>query len=152
MKGISRLLPLAAAALLFTAAAPGLAAAGGYGYGHGRHFYGHGHHFRHHYYPRHRYHHHYGHRPHVGFSFHYVQTVAPPPVVVREYPSETITYDQPAPQTAPPAASGAPATCVMTREYQTEISVGGQVVPGYGQACLQPDGSWYRGPAVPAAY
>jgi surface antigen len=40
----------------------------------------------------------------------------------------------------------------MTREYQTEVAVGGRMVPGYGQACLQPDGSWYRGPAVPVAY
>jgi surface antigen len=40
----------------------------------------------------------------------------------------------------------------MTREYQTEILVGGELVPGYGQACLQPDGSWYRGPAVPESY
>ena len=59
-----------------------------------------------------------------------------------------MTYDQP----APPADPGAPSSCVMTREYQTEISVGGQLVPGYGQACLQPDGTWYRGPAVPEPY
>ena len=62
----------------------------------------------------------------------------------------------PPPQAAPapvaqatlPPTSGA-STCQMTREYQTEIVVGGQVMPAYGQACLQPDGSWYHGPAAP---
>ncbi|MDH3475606.1 MAG: hypothetical protein OEM59_18150 [Rhodospirillales bacterium] len=59
---------------------------------------------------------------------------------------------QPAVQTAPIETAGPPSTCLMTREYQTQISVGGQLVPGYGQACLQPDGSWYHGPAVPESY
>ncbi len=59
---------------------------------------------------------------------------------------------QPAVQPAPIEMAGPPASCVMTREYQTQISVGGQLVQGYGQACLQPDGSWYHGPAVPEPY
>ncbi len=28
------------------------------------------------------------------------------------------------------------------REYQTKVSIGGQVQQGYGSACRQPDGSW----------
>jgi len=32
--------------------------------------------------------------------------------------------------------------CAPTREYQTEIVVAGEVVPAWGTACLQADGSW----------
>lgn len=42
----------------------------------------------------------------------------------------------------PPAES-----CLQTREYQTQINVGGEWVPAYGTACLKPDGSWEQGPA-----
>jgi hypothetical protein len=59
---------------------------------------------------------------------------------------------QPVGVTAPIETAGPPSTCLMTREYQTQISVGGQLVPGYGQACLQPDGSWYHGPAILESY
>jgi hypothetical protein len=40
--------------------------------------------------------------------------------------------------------------CVQTREYQTEITVGNEVLPAYGTACLQSDGSWkvISGPIV----
>jgi len=40
-------------------------------------------------------------------------------------------------------------SCLQKREYQTTITVGGQSVPAYGQSCLQPDGSWKLGPAIP---
>jgi hypothetical protein len=43
--------------------------------------------------------------------------------------------------------SGAPATCLQEREYQMKVIVGGRQVDAYGTACLQPDGSWTRGPA-----
>ncbi|MDJ0611942.1 MAG: hypothetical protein QNJ67_23420 [Kiloniellales bacterium] len=43
---------------------------------------------------------------------------------------------------------GWPGTCLMTREYQTKIVIDGDVVDAYGEACLQPDGSWMRGPSV----
>ncbi len=39
------------------------------------------------------------------------------------------------------------ATCLQEREYQTQVIVGGREVDAYGTACLQPDGSWSRGPA-----
>ncbi len=38
-------------------------------------------------------------------------------------------------------------TCLQEREYQTRVMVGGKQVEAYGTACLQPDGSWRRGPA-----
>jgi hypothetical protein len=60
------------------------------------------------------------------------------------------TYAEPAytpPETryqpAPPPAS----TCLQEREYQMTVIVGGKEAQAYGTACLQPDGSWYRGPA-----
>ena len=43
-------------------------------------------------------------------------------------------------------------TCLQEREYQTTVVVGGKNVPAYGTACLQPDGSWQRGPAQTVAY
>jgi len=45
-------------------------------------------------------------------------------------------------QPAPPAS-----TCLQEREYQMTVIVGGKEAQAYGTACLQPDGSWYRGPA-----
>ena len=56
------------------------------------------------------------------------------------------------PAAAPARPSGPASTCVMTREYQTQVAVGGKLVEAYGQACLQPDGSWYHGPAQPVPY
>ncbi|MGF1605485.1 MAG: hypothetical protein ACFB22_04035 [Rhodothalassiaceae bacterium] len=41
----------------------------------------------------------------------------------------------------------APGECLQIREYQTVVIVGGEEVDAYGDACLQPDGSWLRGPA-----
>ena len=43
-------------------------------------------------------------------------------------------------------------TCLQEREYQTTVIVGGKEVEAYGTACLQPDGSWRRGPAQLASY
>ena len=40
-------------------------------------------------------------------------------------------------------------SCLQVREYQTTITVGGQNVPAYGKSCLQPDGTWKLGPAIP---
>ncbi len=77
------------------------------------------------------------------------------------YPAyqEEVTFNTPRYPVAQPAVyappietAGPPSTCLMTREYQTQVTVGGQLVPAYGQACLQPDGSWYHGPAVPESY
>jgi hypothetical protein len=43
-------------------------------------------------------------------------------------------------------------TCLQEREYQTKVIVGGKEVDAYGTACLQPDGSWRRGPAQAVSY
>ncbi len=54
------------------------------------------------------------------------------------------------PQTAPVSSytQSVPATsCLQEREYQMKVIVGGKEADAYGTACLQPDGSWYRGPA-----
>ena len=47
----------------------------------------------------------------------------------------------------PRAQQGSAATCLQEREYQMKVIVGGREVDAYGTACLQPDGSWSRGPA-----
>jgi hypothetical protein len=79
----------------------------------------------------------------LGFDF-----VGPPAYY---YPPPYYYYPPPPPVVyAPPpvygAAPAAPAyqtrsgqTC---REYQTTVNVDGQAQPGYGTACLQPDGTW----------
>jgi hypothetical protein len=43
-------------------------------------------------------------------------------------------------------------TCLQRREYQSKVIVGGKPVDAYGTACLQPDGSWHRGPAQLVSY
>jgi len=71
----------------------------------------------------------------------YVAPQSYQPVTV--YPStSTVTY-APTPQGS---------ACLQEREYQTKVIVGGRQVDAYGTACLQPDGSWSRGPAQAAAY
>ena len=57
------------------------------------------------------------------------QRYAPPPPAVI-VPSMQATARQPT------------VDCLRLREYQTEIVIGGRTVPAYGDACLQPDGSW----------
>jgi len=37
------------------------------------------------------------------------------------------------------------ADCLQVREYQTIIIIGGEEQEAYGDACLQPDGSWTQG-------
>jgi hypothetical protein len=60
----------------------------------------------------------------------------PPPVVYAPAPS----YGTVQPLAAPPGyQDGTGRTC---REYQTTVQVDGQWQPGYGTACLQPDGTW----------
>jgi hypothetical protein len=51
------------------------------------------------------------------------------------------------PQSVPAAATfyrKPDASCLQVREYQTEVVIGGKTVPAYGDACLQPDGSWQK--------
>ena len=48
--------------------------------------------------------------------------------------------------------SYADSSCLQQREYTTTVRVGGRSVEAYGTACLQPDGSWKRGPAQTVNY
>ena len=44
---------------------------------------------------------------------------------------------------AQPAARPSPVpACRQTREYTTDVKIGDQLLPAYGTACLQDDGSW----------
>lgn len=54
----------------------------------------------------------------------------------------------PAPASAATRQTGP--DCLQIREYQTEITVGDELLPAYGDACLQQDGSWkaISGPIV----
>ena len=62
------------------------------------------------------------------------------------YPSEQ--YLPPAQPQYQSYQDAAPtSTCLQEREYQMNVIVGGKEAQAYGTACLQPDGSWYRGPA-----
>ncbi len=86
------------------------------------------------YYPRY-----YG--PRYGYPAYYYP---PPAVIVAPPPPPAVVYQQPAPtyyvtpQQAPAVAQQQP----YCREYQKTVIIGGQPQPGFGTACLQPDGSW----------
>ncbi|MGD2074341.1 MAG: hypothetical protein PVI91_08090 [Gammaproteobacteria bacterium] len=138
------------------------------GYGHYKHEH-HGHHKHH---PVHRKHRHdyrsYGHRKHrghdddhenlliglvmgglVGYAIgNHQQTY--------RYDANTLPPASPQPQEyySLPQSSYSPggSTCLQEREYQTKVIVGGKQVDAYGTACLQPDGSWRRGPAELVSY
>jgi hypothetical protein len=60
----------------------------------------------------------------------------PPPVAYGPPPVYGSFQPQPV---APAYQSPSGQTC---REYQTTVTVDGQARPGYGTACLQPDGTW----------
>lgn len=62
-------------------------------------------------------------------------------------------YPRAQPNTYPPDSYAySDDTCLQEREYQTTVVVGGKHVPAYGTACLQPDGSWRRGPPQTVNY
>lgn len=68
---------------------------------------------------------------------------SPPPRVIYAQPSPRVVFMDPAPVQAipmsPPYTDNQGRYC---REYQSTLTVGGMSQPGYGTACLQPDGSW----------
>lgn len=68
---------------------------------------------------------------------------SPPPRVIYAQPSPRVVFMDPAPVQAipmsPPYTDNQGRYC---REYQSTLIVGGMSQPGYGTACLQPDGSW----------
>lgn len=69
-----------------------------------------------------------------------IMVYPPPPVYA---PSPRVVYVEPPPvqaiPTSPPFTDGAGRYC---REYQTTVTVGGAAQPGFGTACLMPDGQW----------
>ena len=67
------------------------------------------------------------------------QSAAPDP---SPYPAASSPYPA-----LPYSTGGSASTCLQEREYQMKVMVGGKAADAYGTACLQPDGSWYRGPA-----
>jgi surface antigen len=75
-----------------------------------------------------------------------------------DYGANSYAYPPAAPQPqvevypAPRYSYGVDSTCLQEREYQTKVIVGGKQVDAYGTACLQPDGSWRRGPAQLVSY
>lgn len=101
-------------------------------------YYGYGPYWRYSYFPRFRYY----------SNWYYVGYPRPPVYVVPapRYVAPPVRYAQPS--VPPPQAQTAarPGECLMIREYQTKVTVGGKSVEAYGDACLQPDGSWRRGP------
>lgn len=132
--------------------------------------------FRHHYgKPHHRHHHkhrHHHHRHHGGDATAALLGVGVGLMLYHAfdeardrndyyyddpYPRRTYRYAEPpryAPRPGPaprrtdyydaPAYAGG--ECLQTREYQTTVIVGGVERDAYGTACLQPDGSWLKGP------
>lgn len=64
-----------------------------------------------------------------------------PPVVVRNVYVTRYDYNQPL-QPMPIAWNNAPEPQRYCREYYGPARIGGRIVQTYGNACLQPDGSW----------
>lgn len=59
--------------------------------------------------------------------------------------AQPVAVPEPAYNPNLPSASGQ-GQCLQTREYQTVVVIGGAEREAYGTACLQPDGSWLKGP------
>ena len=77
-----------------------------------------------------------------------VQPVYAPQPVYNNQPVYTNQQQGAAPSYQYQPQQAQNSSCLQTREYTTTIEVGGQTVPAYGQACLQPDGSWKFGDPV----
>ncbi len=126
---------------------------GGHGF-RGQRFGGHGlgRHFRQLYFYGHA--NYYGSRGYYGHQYHYPPYYITPYRTVyaqprAQYIQPQVTYAQPKVDYHRPVPTEAPLPpgCIMTREYQTRVAVGGKYVDAYGDTCLQADGSWKRGPA-----
>ncbi len=104
-------------------------------------------HYPRHYGHRHHRHSHYSYRSYWGPPAYYY--VPPPRVVVVPPP---VYYVPPPPVVYTPRhgqLSAVPASPIYQapngqycREYQSGVTVNGQVQPSYGTACLMPDGAW----------
>lgn len=166
----TKLRPLLAAVIGLSLAVPGIAPADHYGHGHkykhshkkhhrhdSRHYGGHGFHGKpiRHYYKRDNSHEKLLIGLLVGGIAGYAISSAQKRYTYAQ-PPQAYTY----PQRYQPQPAAYPANtvqyssiaCLQEREYQTTVVVGGQNVPAYGTACLQPDGSWRHGRAQPVPY
>lgn len=81
--------------------------------------------------------------PHYHPYPHEVIMVYPPPPAVVVQPVPQTVYVMPPPvqavPTSPPFTDSSGRYC---REYQTTVTVAGSNQPGFGTACLMPDGQW----------
>ena len=150
MKRLLTPMAVCAIALCLNAVAPSAGLAGG-SFGHKHHF-GHGHHFRQLYF--YGYAHYYGPRHYYAYKDYYLPYYITPywtgyAQPRGQYIQPQVTYVQPIVdyQRAVPPRFPLPPGCRMIREYQTRVAVGGKYVDAYGDACLQANGSWKRGPA-----
>jgi hypothetical protein len=79
--------------------------------------------------------------PHYHPAPEVIMVYPPPPVVYAPAPS--VVYMEPQPlevmPSSPPYTDRQGRYC---REYQTTVTVAGAPQPGYGTACLMPDGQW----------
>lgn len=161
-------------ALLAMAPSPGFAG-GGHGYKHHNGYKHHGRHRGYGHYGRH-YGHRRGHRSGASFNFSfygpsrtygpryaYPRYYQPPQVIYVQPPTQyvqppaqyvqpPVQYVQPAPSYSEPPQVQPQQNCLVVREYQTQITVGGKLVDAYGDACMKADGSWERGPAKAVQY
>ena len=114
----------------------------------GKHRYGHGHRNRHRsgaffgfsYY---------GASPYYGPRYAYPRYYQPPRVIYDQPPAQ---YVRPDPVYVDPPRARPQQDCLVVREYQTQITVGGRLVDAYGNACMKADGSWERGPPKAVQY
>jgi len=88
-------------------------------------------------YPQPYYSHHHRYRPPVYYGPPPVYYAPPPAYVAPPVYYAPPVYVQPAPVYAPPQVQRG--NC---REYQSTAMVNGSVVPTYGTACQQSDGTW----------
>ncbi len=98
----------------------------------------------------------YGYGPRYPYGSRYRTNVVyvqqPPQTIVQQVPvyvqSDNYRYGQNNTNYVPQNQQVQNNNCLQSREYTTTISVGGKDVDAYGQACLQPDGSWKFGDPI----
>jgi hypothetical protein len=82
------------------------------------------------------------HPPHYHPRPEVIMVYPPPPPVVYA-PAPRVVYVEPAPvQAVPMSPPYNDAQGRYCREYQSTVTVGNQVQPSFGTACLMPDGQW----------
>lgn len=113
----------------------------------------------HHYYDRHHHHKHRHHKKHNGDGKLIAGLLVGALVGYAIFDSQRQPQQQPAQRYDEPRyvprveqLSGPVEQCLQTREYQARVTINGEEVDAYGTACLQPDGSWKKGPLTVSQY